>query len=94
MIVHVMALMLAAAVALAVSRPSSAQCPRGWSLNEGIRRDGSFACWGPLERGCGEPVGPDIPCKRPPITRGRIYCTGGSVAIVVDERTVGCQARH
>ncbi len=95
MIVHVLAVLLAAVLAFAASRPSSATCPRGWSLHEGVRRDGSYACWGPLEpKGCGEPVGPDIPCRRPPITRGRIHCTGGSVPIVVDERTVGCQARH
>lgn len=75
--------------------PSRASCPPRWNLHEGVRRDGSFACYGPLEPGCGEPVGPSKPCPHVPIVRGRIYCTGGQVPIIDDGwRVVGCQARH
>jgi hypothetical protein len=70
-----------------------ARCPEGWSVN-GIRPDGSYECLSPIPRGCGEPVGDSPPCPPTTLSRGRIYCTGGSVPIVVDNRTVGCQARH
>lgn len=88
--------MIAELIALALAvLLGTAQCPIGWSLHEGVRRTGEYACYGPLEpAGCGEPVGPDIPCRKPAITRGRIYCTSGHEPIVVDYRTVGCQARH
>ena len=78
-------------------RPERAQCPPGWFV-EGVRRDGGTHC---------RRVIPDDPLDWPGDDRrdrGRrdvkpddtslpmqIYCTGGSVPIVVDERTVGCQ---
>lgn len=86
---------VAATVVELASIPSRARCPDGFTMHEGVRRDGAYACYGPLEpKGCGEPVGPQIPCKPSVITRGRIRCTGGAVPIVVDARTVGCQMPH
>jgi hypothetical protein len=74
---------------------SSGRCPAGWSLGEGVRRTGEFACYSPPPHDCGEPRGPnERPCPTPVKARGRIHCTGGSVPIVVDERTVGCQMPH
>jgi hypothetical protein len=73
--------------------PPMARCPDGWSLGEGVRRaTGEFACYAPVPRDCGEPKGPyERPCPRSERYYGRIYCTGGKLAIVVDHRTVGCQ---
>lgn len=76
---------------LALALPSRAQCPVGWSLHEGVRRSGEFACYGPLAERCGDAREYTDPCPKPEITRSRIYCTGGSRPIVVDFRTVGCQ---
>lgn len=98
-IVNAIALLVLALV-VAILRPSSAQCPPGWSLGEGIRRTGEFACYSPPPRDCGDVRGPfERPCKPSPmwpskVRRARIHCTGGSIPIVVDERTVGCHARH
>lgn len=80
---------------LVLLMPSSARCPVGWSLHEGVRRSGEFACYGPLSpAGCGEPVGPEVPCRKPEITRSRVHCTGGSIPVVRDHRTVACQMPH
>lgn len=84
-------------LALLVCMPPVAQCPPNWWLGEGVRRTGpdvgSFACYAPLAKCCGEPAG--IVCEKPcpdvEIRRSRIYCTGGAKPIVVDFRTVGCQ---
>lgn len=79
-------------IMLALSR---ATCPPGWS-NNGIRPTGAYECLGPLSPpGCGEPDDISPPCIKPAIKTGRIYCTSGTRPIVVDARTVGCQAwRH
>ena len=79
-------------VAIAIY-PSSATCPPGTYLGEGIRRTGDFACYSTITACCGEPKGPceGIPCPEQKIERSRIYCTGGSRPIVVDYRSVGCQ---
>jgi hypothetical protein len=71
--------------------PTSASCPRGWSV-EGVRPSGVSHCTPSPPPNCGEPVPPyNMPCphddRELPV---RIYCTGGSHAIVVDERTIGC----
>lgn len=70
-------------------------CPPGWH-NNGVRRyddRGAFECEAPLPPCCGEPAGV-LECQRQcsPVQRfhSRIYCTGGSLPIVVNERTVGC----
>lgn len=78
----------------AIARPTTARCPRGWNMGDGIRRDGSYACHAPLPRGCGEPVGKFIPCPPVPKLYGRIYCTNGQQPIVINHERVGCQARH
>ena len=73
---------------------SRASCPPGWSVN-GIRPSGEYECLGELRPpGCGEPDATSPPCMRPASSRGRLYCTGGTIPIVVDHKTVGCQARH
>lgn len=74
--------------ASAVCRPESAKCPRGTYLHTGIRSSGSFACARSL-------IGPENDAVQPPgILLGRIYCTGGSRPIVVNERVVGCQRSY
>ncbi len=82
-------------VVMTLMPPQTKRCELGFTLHEGVRRDGNYACWGKLlPVGCGEPEDHPIPCKRPEITRSRIYCTGGSVPVIVNERTVSCQASH
>jgi hypothetical protein len=63
------------------TRPDHATFGAGW-IN-GIRPDGAYE----LRR---QPANPDD--ETPPgVLRGRIFCTGGTRAIVIDHRTVGCQ---
>lgn len=77
----------------AIYRPETAQCPPRWH-NDGVRRSGAFTCvrmpvgdldfdgtWGRPERSI-------VP---PGLLHGAIYCTGGALPIVIDDRTVGCQ---
>jgi hypothetical protein len=67
------------------------RCPKGWH-HEGVRPTGEYDC-------IRKPVGPDWPGYAYPdrsvVPPGRlqaqIYCTGGAVPVVVDERTIGCQ---
>lgn len=78
-------------------QPTAASCPPGRDLRTGIRRDGRFECWS-------APVGdpdwdgtwnrPERGVQADDAISSRIFCTGGSVPIVVDARRVGCQARH
>lgn len=78
----------------AITRPQRAQCPPGWWLAEGVRRDGSFACYH-------VPIGDTVrdargivsdPSTQPPgEIRGRIYCTGGAQPIIDRNDVVGCQ---
>lgn len=80
---------------LVVMMPRIARCPPKWSLAEGVRRSGvnvgEFACYSPPPRTCGEPKGPyEVPCPPSEKFHARIYCTGGALPIVVDDRTVGC----
>lgn len=67
-----------------VREPTRASCPKDWWLDTGIRRDGSFRCARPSKNEAPPPPGH---------LGGRIYCTGGSVPIIVGVRTVGCQRR-
>lgn len=73
------------------THPTRATCPSGWAV-EGVRPSGASRCVPSPPPNCGEPVPPyDMPCphdERELLVR--IYCTGGSHAIVVDERTIGC----
>lgn len=76
-----------------VTRPVAARCPGGWYINSGIRRDGSFTCapklsGDPLYDGAGGY--PERGLEPPGILAGKIYCTGGSVPIVVSSTVVGC----
>lgn len=70
-----------------VTHPTHGACPRGWFLDEGVQRDGSYECvqsWRNIE---------SPQAYQPPgVLHDRIYCSGGSHPIQVqDGRTVGCQ---
>lgn len=70
-----------------VVHPTHAACARGWFLDEGIQRDGAFRC---VQRWTNN----ESPLATRPsgVIRGRIYCSGGSRPIQVqDGQTVGCQ---
>ena len=58
-----------------VVHPTRARCPDAWWVN-GVRPSGDLACR-PAD-------GRDVEIH------SRVYCTGGSSPIVVDDRTVGC----
>lgn len=81
----------------ALSRPSAARCASGYVLIEGVRiagpEVGSYVCEKAPPPNCGEAAGPfeGVPCPTAARYRSRIYCTGGAIPIVVDEKTVGCQ---
>lgn len=77
-------------------RPTTARCPPGWSLLEGVRASGEFACFSPAEpRGCGDIEGTNVPCLPRRRIAGRVYCTNNQQAIIGDRwEVVGCQARH
>src|SRR5688572_6018254 len=81
-------------IAVSVIRPTSAACPRGHYV-EGVRPSGETRCL-PVpapSRGCaGSRACPDGPPYRTQLPL-QIYCTGGAIPIVVDERTVGCTRR-
>lgn len=73
--------------------PTHARCPDTWH-GDGVRPSGEFHC---LPTPIGDPdydgtyLRPERSTQPPGELHGRIYCTGGSHAIVIDERTVGCQ---
>lgn len=85
------------ALALVCARhrcPRAARCPVGFDLRAGIRPSGAFQCWP-------SPVGdpdwdgtwqrsPDRSTQPGGVREGWIYCTSGSVPIVVDDRAVAC----
>lgn len=50
----------------------------------GVRPDGNYE----LRR---LPADPDRGEDPPGVVYGRVYCTGGALAIVVDHETIGCQ---
>lgn len=70
----------------------SGRCPPGWAL-DGVRPSGHSRCTPAPPQDCGEPRPPnDRPCPRDDRELLILHrCTGGSRAIVVDHRTVGCQ---
>lgn len=84
--------------ALLIARPTRFVCPRGWH-DDGARRDGRLTC-------TRTPVGPmdwdgtyydgvqreERSVVPPGVIAGRVYCTGGAMPVVVDERVVSCQA--
>lgn len=89
-------LALITTLVLAVCMPSTAQCPSGWWLAEGVRTTGphvgEFVCFAPSPRCCGEPdTECAAACPNAKRVTGRIHCTGGAHPIIVDEHTVGCQ---
>lgn len=76
----------------AIVRPSSARCPEGFAA-EGVRPSGATTCRPVPPPNCGEPTGEHTqPCVVPDVELPRaIHCTGGTMPIVVDARTIGCQ---
>ena len=88
------ALGLVVLLAAAVIRPTRARCPAGFFV-EGVRPSGTTQCLpvGPPSPSCaGAVICPDTPGPAHGIPI-QIYCTGGSIPIVVDGRTVGCTMR-
>ncbi len=84
-------------VAAVLTRPDHAQCPINMYVN-GVRPTGDYACRPVPPRQSREEIAPfprltPLPGEDLEL-RGAIYCTGGSSPIVVDYRTVGCEARH
>lgn len=85
------------ALLLAALLPQHAVCRDGWHLDMGVRVDGpdvgSYSCAPPLPLCCEDAAGPceHVKCPDRPREFGRIYCTNGTIPIVVNERTVGCQ---
>jgi len=78
-------------ITVAVIRPERARAPRGWYV-EGVRPDGATTIRQAPPQGCGEPVPPNNqPCPHAPAFESRIYCTNGTLPVVVDDRTIGCQ---
>jgi hypothetical protein len=83
--------MIALVVAIAAT-PPIARCPDGYYVN-GVRPSGKSTCREiPPTRDCGEPKF-SPPCPEPRTFPIRIYCTGGSQPIVVDDATIGCMRR-
>lgn len=79
-----------------VRRPQRARCSPNEYV-EGVRRDGSTWCVrAPSKReidcrGARACYSNEPPSYTQPL---QIYCANGQLPIVVDERTVRCQARH
>lgn len=75
-----------------VMRPSHGSCPPGWWLDRGVTPSGRYRCASPLPACCEDAKGPceHVTCPAPAHVESRVYCTGASVPIVVDSRTVGC----
>ena len=75
------------------ARPLEGQCPRGFYV-DGVRPSGVYGCIPAPPR---EPDArghePDPPPRNDPEVESRIYCTGGTIPIVCNDRVVGCQAR-
>lgn len=77
----------------AITRPSTAICPDGYA-NQGVRPDGQYRCrprsaLPDITIGARDQVIDDPTLDEKELS-GRIYCSGGSAPIVVNEKTVGC----
>ena len=89
---------LAILIVCAATRPQHSECPPGWFV-DGVRvmalghePAGSFTCRRPPVGGDADVLtGKQTARELPGELRGRIYCTGGALPIVIDDRTVGCQ---
>lgn len=82
---------LALLVAIVVA-PPIARCRDGFYV-EGVRPSGKSTCREIPPPGCGEPKWTP-PCPEPRTMPIRIYCTGGTVPLVLDDgETIGCQRR-
>lgn len=75
------------------AHPQHASCPRGWWLPEGARPDGRYECRPGVRGGLDDAPGTADTAVQPPgWLDGRVYCTGGSRAIVgTNGEVVGCQ---
>ncbi len=72
-----------------VTTPHRARAPDGWYF-EGVRPDGHYVMRRQMPDTANWP-GEDPTPSPPGEIYGRIYCTGGARAIVVDFNVVGCQ---
>lgn len=86
MIAILWSLLVAAA---GVTRPSSARCPDGWWLAEGVSPRGAFACY--LSDSRDRREWPPIEAAPLVVIRSRIYCGVVNPAIVVDAQHVRCK---
>lgn len=76
----------------AVLQPTRVRCPHGWWVN-GVRPSGAFECR-KTPRSIVTPSAAEVhEIDSDWMIAGDLYC-GEQLPIVVDERTVGCQARH
>lgn len=66
-----------------VTRPERARCPQSWWFAEGVRRDGSFACFPPVIGGDDDVLtGRNTGYMAPERLRGRIYCDGQDEPVI------------
>ena len=79
-------------VAVTIARPTKATCPAGWYLETGIKPSGVFRCAPDVIGGINDPAGGiDTAVQPPGAIMSRIWCTNGTMPIVVNHTTVGCQ---
>lgn len=93
MLDEILLAVLSAIVLLAASvvRPHRASCPQGFH-NDGVRLEtGRFDCRRPPGLPDWTGTGVDRGEVPPGTLSGRIYCTGGTMPVVVSSRVVGCQ---
>ncbi len=75
---------LAIIVITSIAEPRRVRCPSGWYA-EGVRPSGATTCRRAPINDITPPTG---------AIDALVYCTGGSLPIVIDHRTVGCNRRN
>lgn len=70
-----------------ITRPSVAECPKGWWLATGVRTTGEFECY-LTDR---DDEWPAIDASPLGVIGGRIYCRPGFAPLVIDHRRVACR---
>lgn len=76
---------------VSLAMPSHASCPAGFYVG-GARPSGVYSCVRTPARDVCDTKGGCADITRDPRFDGRLWCTGGAVAIVsFDGRSVGCQ---
>lgn len=80
-------------LACVMLRPTTVRAPRGWTV-EGVRPSGETTMVPVPPRYCEDEADGEqrTPCPDDPrAIDAQIFCDGGTVPIVADERTVRCQ---